>query len=52
MKLSFLVTKTADGYPVIHTTKCDVILPSLSVDLHGSRRLNANTCIFMFNCDV
>ena len=44
IKLSFLVTKSANGHPVIQTTKCNVVLPSLSVDLHGSRFIK----MFMF----
>ena len=47
MKLSVLVTRSADGYPVMHTTKCVVILPSLSIDLHGSSRLHYSTFNFV-----
>ena len=42
IQLHFLITKSADGHPVILSTECDVILPSLSVDLCGSTRFICN----------
>ena len=47
--LQFLITKSADGHPVMKTTKCDIILPSLSVDLCGSARfVNMFNLILMY----
>ena len=44
-----VLTKSVDGYPFMKITNCEVDLPNLSVDVHGSGRLSYIMCLFNSN---